>query len=268
MVEYIIYSSGGEVGKRLKFNWRKWLDGFNLAGRGILLATREKRFWVGFVVAFLFFGTLMNLLAGGLSKFELMGAVGFGGAMKIIGDAFLGVFGINMIFAEWIPVFLIALLQGVLIGLIVLLWDKKRVKGEQETKRALARQRKTRLAMGEERAVNHQANQEKGYTKAGRMQDEKENTNSANVEKAGIITGLIALGAGCPTCGTTLLTPLLGALFSTGGLAAGEVVSGIVTAAAIVIAILSLKRIGEETYVIMVNEKYMKKRQKAEKEGV
>jgi hypothetical protein len=75
--------------KKFRFNWRKWLDEFVLAGKGILLATKEKRFWIGFVAAFLFFGTLMNLLAGGLSKFQLMGAVGFGGTLKIIGDALI-----------------------------------------------------------------------------------------------------------------------------------------------------------------------------------
>ena len=204
-------------------NWRKWLDEFVLAGKGILLATKEKRFWIGFIIAFLFFGTLMNLLAGGFSKFELMGMVGFGGSMKIILDALIGVFGINMIFLDWLPVFFLALLQGILIGLIVLLWHKKRIKNG------------------------------------------KESSNSANVEKAGIITGLIALGAGCPTCGTTLLTPLLGALFSTGGLAMVGVISGVVTALAIIIAILSLKRLGEETYVIIVNEKYMRKKEEREK---
>lgn len=207
-------------------NWRKWLDEFVLAGKGILLATKEKRFWVGFIIAFLFFGTLMNLLAGGFSKFELMGMVGFGGSMKIIGDALLGVFGINMIFLDWLPVFFLALLQGILIGLIILLWHKKRIKNG------------------------------------------KESSNSANVEKAGIITGLIALGAGCPTCGTTLLTPLLGALFSTGGLAMVGVISGIVTALAIIIAILSLKRLGEETYVIIVNEKYMKRKKEERGESI
>ena len=207
-------------------NWRKWLDEFVLAGKGILLATKEKRFWVGFIIAFLFFGTLMNLLSGGFSKFELMGMVGFGGSMKIIGDALLGVFGINMIFLEWLPVFSLAWLQGILIGLIVLLWHKKRI------------------------------------------ENGKESSNSANVEKAGIITGLIALGAGCPTCGTTLLTPLLGALFSTGGLAMVGVISGIVTALAIIIAILSLKRLGEETYVIIVNEKYMKRKKEERGESI
>ena len=208
--------------KARKFNWRKWLDEFALAGKGILLATKERRFWVGFIVSFLFFNVLMNLLAGGFSKFELMGATGFSGTMKILGDALLSTFGMNMAFNEWITQFLLALLQGVLIGLIVLLWHKKRISGKDGV------------------------------------------SNSANVEKAGIITGLIALGAGCPTCGTTLLTPLLGAIFSTGSLAAAGVISGVVTTAAILIAILSLKRIGEETYVIIVNEKYMKKKRERE----
>ena len=195
-------------------NWRKWLDDFVLAGKGILMATREKRFWYGFVPTFIFFGMLINLLAGGFSKFELMGAVGFGGAMKILLDSFLSIFGVNQIFIEWLPTFLLALLQGILVGMIVFLWQKKR------------------------------------------------EGNSANVEKAGIITGLIALGAGCPTCGTTLLTPLLGAIFSTGSLAVAGVISTVVTILAVVIAILSLKRLGVEAYVIIVNERYLEKHEK------
>lgn len=209
--------------KKRGFNWRKWCDGFVLASKGVMLATKEKRFWAGFVPAFLIFGMLINLLAGGFSKFELMGATGFSGSMKILLDALMGVFGVNMIFVEWVPVFLLALLQGVLIGLIVLLWKKKRAVSKDD------------------------------------------NNNAANVEKAGIITGLIALGAGCPTCGTTLLAPLLGAIFSTGGLAMVGVLSNLVTCLAVIIAILSLKRIGEETYVIIVNEKYLKKKEECEK---
>ena len=190
-------------------NWRKWLDGFVLASKGILLATKEKRFWYGFVPSFLFFGLLMNLLQGGFAKFELMGALGFPESLKIIGDSLLAIFGIGQPFLDWLPIFILNLLQGTLIGLIVLLWKKKR------------------------------------------------DQNAANLEKAGIITGLIALGAGCPTCGTTLLTPLLGAFVSTGSLAIAGAISAIVTILAVVIAILSLKRLGEETYVIIVNEKYL-----------
>ena len=197
-------------------NWRKWCDEFVLAGKGILLASKEKRFWFGFVPAFLFFGLLMNLLAGGFSKFSLIGTVGFLGSLKIIDDSFLAIFGVNQPFLDWLPIFCIALLQGVLIGLIVFLWNKKR---EQ---------------------------------------------NSANVEQAGIITGLIALGAGCPTCGTTLLTPLLGAIFSTGSLAIAGTISAIVTVLAIIIAILSLKRLGLEAYVTIINEKFLARRAKKE----
>ena len=196
--------------KKLSFNWRKWCDDFVLAGKGVLLATKEKKFWIGFVIAFLFFGTLMNLLSGGLSKFELMGALGFPQNLRIIGEAIIGVFGVNMVFGDWIFVFFISLLQGILIGLIVLLWNKKK--------------------------------------------------NSENVQNVGIITGLIALGAGCPTCGTTLITPFLGMIFSTGSFAIAGVVSSVVTVLAIVIAILSLKRMGLEIYVIITNEKYLAKK--------
>ena len=196
----------------LNMNWRKWLDGFALAGQGILLATKEKRFWYGSLPSFLFFGFLMNMLSGGLSKFELVRLLGFPDGFRIIWDSFLAIFGINQPFLDWLPIFCIAILQGILIGLIVLLWQKKKTAAS---------------------------------------------ANSANVEKAGIITGLIALGAGCPTCGTTLITPLLGAIFSTSSLSVAGTVSTIVTWLAIIIAILSIKRLGEETYVTIINEKFL-----------
>jgi len=205
-------------------NWRKWLDEFALAGRGILLAMREKRFWYGFIPSFIFFGMLMNLLAGGTAKFDLMIALGFPENLKIIGDAFLAIFGINQPFLDWLPIFAISILQGILIGIIVLLWDKKR---KQNTANA--------------------------------------SKNSANLEKAGIITGLIALGAGCPTCGATLIAPLIAAIFSTGSLAIASTISAIVTWLAIIIAILALKRLGLETYAIIINEKYLAKKQKGAK---
>ena len=190
-------------------NWRKWCDDFVLAGKGILLATKEKRFWFGFVPTFLFFGLLMNLLAGGTSKFSLMFALGFPQAFRILGQSFLAIFGVGQPFLDWLPIFLISLLQAILIGFIVLLWNKKRKQ------------------------------------------------NAGDVGSAGIVAGLVALGAGCPTCGTTVLTPLLGAIFSTGGLAVAGTISTIVTILAIIIAIFSLKRLGVETYVTIINEKYL-----------
>ena len=197
-------------------NWRKWLDGFVLAGKGILLATKEKRFWAGSVPSFIIFGTLLNFLSAGTTNFEMMGLLGFPNNLKLILNAFLGIFGFNVPILDWLFTFFITLLQSTLIGLIVLLWHKKR----------------------------------QGATAS----------NSANVEKAGIITGLIALGAGCPTCGTTLITPLIGAIFSSGSLAITGAISTIMTIVAVIVAILSLKRIGEETYVIIINENYLKKK--------
>ena len=193
-------------------NWRKWIDGFSLAGQGILFATKEKRFWYGFIPSFLFFGFLMNMLSDGLAKFELFRILGFPENLRIIRDNFLAIFGVDQPFLDWLPVFFIAILQGILIGLIVLLWKKKK---------------------------------------------DQNSNNATNIEKAGIITGLIALGAGCPTCGTTLIAPLIGAFFSTGSLSIASSISTIVTWLAIIIAILSIKRLGEETYVTIVNEKYI-----------
>ena len=199
-------------------NWRKWLDDFAIAGKGILLATKEKRFWYGFVPTFIIFGMLMNLLSGGTSKFNLMFALGFPQVFHILGESFLAIFGINQPFLDWLPIFLICTLQGILIGLIVLLWNKKRQQ------------------------------------------------NVENLSSAGIVAGLIALGAGCPTCGTTLLTPLLTSLFSAGGLAITGAVSTIVTIIALIVAIFSAKRLGVETYVTIVNEKYLAKKKSEVKE--
>ena len=198
-------------------NWRKWLDDFAIAGNGILLATKEKRFWYGFVPTFLFFGLLMNLLSGGTSKFDLMFALGFPKALQILGQNFIGIFGIGQPFLDWLPIFALSIMQGILIGLIVLLWNKK------------------------------------------------SKQNAENLGNAGIVAGLIALGAGCPTCGTTLLTPLLGAIVSTGGIAIASTISIIITIIAIVIAVFSLKRLGVETYVTIINEKFLKKRSETKK---
>ncbi len=197
-------------------NWRKWLDEFVLAGRGILLATRERTFWYGFIPSFLFFGLLMNLLSGGTTKFELMTATGFIGSLKILGNSFLAIFGFNHAFLDWLPIFLLSVLQGILLGIIALLTHKKRP-------------------------------------------DKSASKVTDNLGSAGIITGLIALGAGCPTCGVTLITPLIGAVFSTGSLAIAGAVSSVLTVIAIIIAILSLKRLGEEVYVIIINEQYLAK---------
>lgn len=190
---------------------KKWFDGFLLAGQGIGLAAKEKNFWLVFVPVFLVFGTIMNLLTNGLMAFQLMGAVGFFGSLEIIFNAMIGIFGVNKTFLDWAPIFFVALLQGVLIGLIVLVWKKKK------------------------------------------------EINSESLQGAGIAAGLAVLGTGCPTCGTALLTPVIGAIFA-GGSALASTISGVVTILAIIVAILSLKKVGEEAYVIIISEKFKAKK--------
>lgn len=199
-------------------NFAKFFDGFLLAGKGIFYAVRNWKFWVVFFVVFLCFGTLMNLLANGFSSFSLMGVVGFSGSMKIIFQALIGTFGIGKNFWDFLIVFLVASLQGLLIAMIFLVARKKK------------------------------------------------KINNDNIERAGIVTGLAILGTGCPTCGTALLTPIIGAIFA-GGSAVVGAISGIITIIAIGVAILSLRKVGEEYYVIIESEKYNQKKaqQKHEK---
>lgn len=192
----------------------KFFDEFLLAGKGIAFASRKFLFWLIFIVVFLIFGTLMNLLSGGFSAFALMGSSGFSGSIKIIFDAMLGLFLVGKSFLDWIGIFLVSVLQATLIALIVLVAKKKRTSGE-------------------------------------------------NLERAGIAAGLAVLGTGCPTCGTALLTPILGAIFA-GGSALVGVISGFITIIAIIILILSLKKVGEEYYVIIESEKYHKNHKKSE----
>ena len=238
-------------------NWRKWLDEFVLAGRGILLATREKTFWYGFVPSFLFFGLLINLLSGGTAKFELMAATGFLNSLKILGDSFLAIFGFNHAFLDWFPIFLLSVLQGILLGVITLLAHKKRPDKSASRLTANATPNASKTAPNTAKTTKSISKTSKTAQSTPITAHSSASKVTDNLGSAGIITGLIALGAGCPTCGVTLITPLIGAIFSTGSLAIAGAVSSILTVLAIIIAILSLKRLGEEVYVIIINEQYL-----------
>ena len=204
-----------------------WLDGWKLAGEGLVLATKKPRFWVAFLVTFVVFGTLMNLLAGGTAAFNLMGVVDFGGKLQIIGDAFLGLFGVGREFLDWLLYFAIALLQGLLVGLVVVVW----------------RARSEKLKRGRKDANNKTA----------------ETDNSEHIQRAGLAAGLAVLGSGCPTCGTTLLGPLVMAVVGSGGVALAGTISGIFTTLAIILALFALKKLGFEAYAIIMDEKYRRK---------
>lgn len=215
-------------GKTWQPKLSRWLDEWKLAGSGIVLATRERKFVCAVILAFVIFGTLMNLLSGSTAALGLFWQVDLGGKFKIIWDGFLGLFGVGRNFWDWLLLFSVTILQSILIGLVVLVWQKRRrSKADQVVATA---------------------------------------TNADNVQNAGLAAGLAVLGTGCPTCGTTLLAPLIGTLFSTSGYALAGAISGVLTIAAVIIALLTLKRLGNDAYALIISEKYQKQHGAADKE--
>ncbi len=211
-----------------KINLARFFDEFALAGRGLLLATRKKTFWIPFIITFIVFGTLINLLSSGFTSFQLIGSsIGggdFGTAFKIIGNAFLGVFGVGRNFLDWILNFVLTFLQSVLIALVVFV--AKHNKKERE---------------------------------------EKETDKSSGIESSALVAGLVVLGSGCPTCGTTLLAPVIGALVSgtTGAVALAGTLSTVLNVLAILLAILVFKKLGLQTYAIIKSEHFKEKQHEA-----
>lgn len=213
-------------GKDFRRKFRRWLDEWKIAGTGIILATRNRRFLVTFVLAFVIFGTLMSLLSSSTAVLSIFWGTDIAGKLKIIGDGFLSLFGVGRNFWDWLLTFFIVVLQSILIALVALVWQKKR------------RSRKSQIVATA--------------------------TNADHLQNAGLAAGLAILGSGCPTCGTTLLAPVLGTLFSSSSYALAGTISGILTVAAVIIALLSLKHIGGDAYALIISEKYQAKHQKEE----
>ena len=207
--------------EKIKDKALTWLDEWGLAARGALLASKMKNFWLPAILTFIFFGTLMNLLASGFTAFKLIGASGFFGGIKIIFNAFLGIFGVNKNFLDWISSFFIIFIQSVLIGLVFFVYKKNKKKNQEKT--------------------------------------------SENLGNAGIVAGLAVLGAGCPTCGTTLLAPVIGTIFSGSSFALSGAISSIITILAVIVALLAFKKVGLESYVIIKSEQYERKKENNEK---
>lgn len=204
----------------------RFIDECKMAVSGIVLATRKKEFWIASVISFVIFGTLMNLLAGGFGVFGTMAALGMSRAIAIVGDAFLANFGIGKSFGDWALMFTVTLLQSILIGLIALVW-----RGKRRQKAEIAEKAK----------------------------------NANNVQDAGIATGLAILGTGCPTCGTSLLAPVLGSFIGSGSYLLAGVLSWLLTIAALFLILLSLKRVGKDAFAMITSERFLQKRK--EKDG-
>lgn len=208
-------------GRKRQQTFRRWLDECKIACSGIILATREMRFVLAFVLAFVIFGTLMNLLSGSTAALSLFWSVSIPDKCKIIFDAFLANFGVGRSFLDWLQTFIIVVLQSILIALVVLVWQKRR-RSLKEQVVATA-------------------------------------TNADNLQNVGLAAGLAVLGTGCPTCGTTLLAPLISTLFSTSSFALASFISNLLTLAALIVVLLALKRVGGDAYAMLVSERYLAK---------
>lgn len=218
--------------KRKKINFARFFDEFALAGRGLLLASRKKSFWPPFILTFLIFGTLINLLSAGFTSFQLIGsclsAGDFSGAFQIISGAFLNIFGFDRDFLDFVLNFALTLLQSVLIALVVFVYRH-----------------------------NRQAKRTQQLTTKSSTQSE----SSGALESSAIVAGLAVLGSGCPTCGTTLLAPVLGAVLSgtSGAVALAGSLSLAFNIIAILLAILVFRKLGYQTYAIIKSEEFKEK---------
>lgn len=217
----------GGKGSRIGARLDRWLDEWKMAFSGVLLATRDLRFLITAVISFIIFGTLMNLLSSSTAALNLFWATDLGGKLQILGDSFLATFGVGRNFWDWLLTFFIVILQSTLIGLVVFVWQKKR------------RSRREQFLAGVQ--------------------------NSDNLQSAGLVAGLAILGSGCPTCGTTLLMPIIGTVFSSSGYLFAGVVSGLLTAGAIILALFTLKRIGRDAYALVLSENYQRRHKTSEK---
>jgi hypothetical protein len=202
-------------GNKLFSKFQKWCDELKLAGIGILLAFKNRRFKVFFLVSFVFFGTLLNLLSSGGASFSILLSVSLPKKIDMVFHAFLGIFGIERNFADFLYNLGFTLLQSVLIGLVALVYKSRK--------------------------------------------------DSANLQNASIITGLIILSSGCPTCGTTLLTPVIISIVGSSGMALAGTMSTLFVALSLILAFFALKKMGFESYIIYKAKKFSEKKGKNEK---
>ncbi|MBR2659379.1 hypothetical protein IKD60_01320, partial [Candidatus Saccharibacteria bacterium] len=163
-------------------------------------------------------------------------------------------FGVGRNFGDFFLTFSLTMLQALLIAMIVMIYRHRREKQRTGRRRGAKRGRQRQETDSKKRGAD------------GQGQDaEKQDTDA--VQNAGIAAFLALLGSGCPTCGTTLITPLLSAVVGGGSYAIAGTVSGVITTIAIIIMILSIKKLGVESYVIMLEKQRAARLSKKEADG-
>lgn len=207
----------GKIINKIRRKGAKYLDGFILAGKGIALATKRPSFNLTAIVTSIVFGMILHFFSTGLNNWDLFWQVDSLEKIKLLGKMFTYFWGVSQAFLDWLVIFSIALLQGVLVGLLVLLRQEKKI-----------------------------------------FQAEELNDNIQNV---GLVAGLALLGSGCPTCGTVFLAPLLGTIFSSGGYAIAGKMASWLTTISFLVALVSLRKLGMDTYAIMVSNRRKRKQE-------
>jgi peptidoglycan biosynthesis protein MviN/MurJ (putative lipid II flippase) len=79
------------------------------------------------------------------------------------------------------------------------------------------------------------------------------------VESAGVGAVLALVGTGCAGCGTSLLAPIMGVVFSSGGYVMASLLGWVVTIAAFMIGGLTARRLGIESYVMIKSDRRKKR---------
>jgi len=91
---------------------------------------------------------------------------------------------------------------------------------------------------------------------------ERKRVDGDGIGGAGIAGTMAILGAGCTTCATSLLVPMMSVIFSSAAYAMIGVVSGVVMGVAFVIGLLALRRLGFLNYLAVTARRYKKAREK------
>ena len=93
---------------------------------------------------------------------------------------------------------------------------------------------------------------------AWRNREKEHAIDGASTGSIGAIFGFVALG--CPTCGVSLLAPLLTAIAGAGAMAAAESVSRVLTILAFILLIYTVIKLGYISFITISTKKYKEKK--------
>jgi len=93
---------------------------------------------------------------------------------------------------------------------------------------------------------------------AWRHREKEHAIDGASTGSIGAIFGFVALG--CPTCGVSLLAPLLTAIAGTGAMAAAEGVSRVLIILAFILLFYTVIKLGYISFITIGSKKYKEKR--------